>query len=199
MKIGVEILLCIRGLDIVKLHKVCYSSNCRLCIVKVFMTCTHWFDIIFSYQTIFRNPKSIRPYSVPTPERCNLPAAAIHATSDTVVIVDINAPAAHVAQHKWQPNTPDGQGAPFLFQHGKSSLNSTSGTFMRMFKGQAGSTADDWQFPQAPAFAASGIRSSSIVSITWDKDIITGKSLFFLSTISSSNSPLLTFLFEISP
>lgn len=49
---------------------------------------------------------------------------------------------------------------------------------MRMFKGQAGSTADEWQFPQAPAFAASGIRSSSIVSITWDKDIITGKYLF---------------------
>ncbi|KAA0049017.1 hypothetical protein IC582_012315 [Cucumis melo] len=129
---------------------------------------------VLHLQTIFRNPKSVRSYPVPTPERCNLPAAAIHATSDTVVIVDINAPAAHVAQHKWQPNTPDGQGAPFLFQHGKSSLNSTSGTFMRMFKGQAGSTADEWQFPQAPAFAASGIRSSSIVSITWDKDIITG-------------------------
>lgn len=49
---------------------------------------------------------------------------------------------------------------------------------MRMFKGPAGTTADEWQFPQAPAFAASGIRSSSIVSITWDKDIITGKHLF---------------------
>lgn len=129
---------------------------------------------VLHLQTIFRNPKDIRSYSVPTPERCNLPAAAIHATSDTVVIVDINAPAAHVAQHKWQPNTPDGQGAPFLFQHGKASMNSTSGTFMRMFKGQAGSAAEEWQFPQAPAYAASGIRSSSIVSITLDKDIITG-------------------------
>lgn len=52
---------------------------------------------------------------------------------------------------------------------------------MRMFKGQAGSTAEEWQFPQAPAFAASGIRSSSIVSITWDKDIITGKAFVYLS------------------
>lgn len=146
----------------------------------------------FSNQTIFRNPRDIRSYSVPSSERCNLPAAAIHATSDTVVIVDINAPAAHVAQHKWQPNTPDGQGTPFLFQHGKASLTSASGTFMRMFKGQAGSVADEWQFPQAPAFAASGIRSSSIVSITWDKDVITGKHLFnYLS--------VLPYFFNFSP
>lgn len=70
-------------------------------------------------------------------------------------------------------------------------MNSTSGTFMRMFKGQAGSAAEEWQFPQAPAYAASGIRSSSIVSITLDKDIITGKHLFnYLSTTLSFNSPL---------
>ena len=51
---------------------------------------------------------------------------------------------------------------------------------MRMFKGPAGSGADDWHFPQALAFATSGIRSSDIVSITCDNEIITGKYLFVL-------------------
>ncbi|KAF5453352.1 hypothetical protein F2P56_028258 [Juglans regia] len=129
---------------------------------------------VLHLQTIFRNPNEVKPYVVPAPERCNLPAAAIHASSDSVVIVDINAPAAHIAQHKWQPNTPDGQGTPFLFQHGRASASSTGGTLMRMFKGPAGSGADEWQFPQALAFATSGIRSSAIVAITCDKEIITG-------------------------
>ncbi|PON35234.1 WD repeat containing protein [Parasponia andersonii] len=129
---------------------------------------------VLHLQTIFRNPKEVKPYAVPTPERCNLPAAAIHASSDTVVVVDINAPAAHVAQHKWQPNTPDGQGTPFLFQHGRPTVSSSGGTFLRMFKGPAGSGSDDWHFPQALAFATSGIRSSAVVSITCDKEIITG-------------------------
>ncbi|XP_057980626.1 BEACH domain-containing protein C2 isoform X2 [Malania oleifera] len=128
---------------------------------------------VLHLQTIFRNPKELKPYAVPTPERCNLPAAAIHASSDSVVIVDMNAPAAHIAQHKWQPNTPDGQGTPFLFQHGKAVASSTGGTFMRMFKGPAGSS-DEWHFPQALAFATSGIRPSAVVTITRDKDIITG-------------------------
>ncbi|XP_015584318.2 BEACH domain-containing protein C2 [Ricinus communis] len=129
---------------------------------------------VLHLQTIFRNPKEVKPYPIPSPERCNLPAAAIHASSDTVIIADINAPAAHVAHHKWQPSTPDGQGAPFLFQHGKASASSASGTFMRMFKGPAGSGPDEWQFPQALAFASSGIRSTAVVSITCDKEIITG-------------------------
>ncbi|KAK9274411.1 hypothetical protein L1049_019225 [Liquidambar formosana] len=130
---------------------------------------------VLHLQTIFRNPKEVKPYVIPTPERCNLPAAAIHASSDTVVIVDINAPAAHVAQHKWQPNTPDGQGTPFLFQHGKAAVaSSPGGTFMRMFKGPTGSGSDEWHFPQALTFATSGIRSSAVVSITCDKEIITG-------------------------
>ena len=86
----------------------------------------------------------------------------------------MNAPAAHVAQHKWQPNTPDGQGTPFLFQHGKTTSGSGGGTFMRMFKAPAVS-AEEWQFPQAVAFPVSGIRSQAIVSITCDKEIITGK------------------------
>nr|KYP64267.1 Neurobeachin-like protein 2 [Cajanus cajan] len=128
---------------------------------------------VLHLQTIFRNPKEVKPYAVPFPERCNLPAAAIHASSDTVVVVDMNAPAAHVAQHKWQPNTPDGQGTPFLFQHRKATLASAGGSLIRMFKAPAASGAE-WQFPQAVAFAVSGIRSQAIVSITCNKEVITG-------------------------
>ncbi|KAF9687750.1 hypothetical protein SADUNF_Sadunf02G0125400 [Salix dunnii] len=129
---------------------------------------------VLHLQTIFRNPKEVKPYTVPAPERCNLPAASIHASSDAVIIVDIYAPAAHIAQHKWQPNTPDGQGAPFLFEHGKALTSSAGGTFMRMFKGQSVSGGDECHFPQALAFASSGIRSKAVVSITHDKEIITG-------------------------
>ncbi|KAL3348988.1 hypothetical protein AABB24_022249 [Solanum stoloniferum] len=129
---------------------------------------------VLQLQTIFRNPRAAKPYTVPHPERCNLPAAAMQASSDSLVIVDTNAPAAHVAQHKWQPNTPDGQGAPFLFQHGKPGASSAGGTFMRMFKGPTGSESEEWHFPQALAFAASGIRGSSVVAITCDKEILTG-------------------------
>ncbi|CAL9245584.1 unnamed protein product [Arabidopsis halleri] len=120
---------------------------------------------VLHMQTIFRNPKAIKPYPIPAPEHCNLPAAAIKASSDTVVIVDMNVPAAHVAQHKWQPKTPDGQNTPFIFHHGKPS--STGGTLIRMFK-------TDWEYPQAQAFASSGIRSSSVTAITNDGEIITG-------------------------
>ncbi|XP_012083537.1 BEACH domain-containing protein C2 isoform X2 [Jatropha curcas] len=129
---------------------------------------------VLHLQSIFRNPKEVKQYTVPAPERCNLPAAAIRASSDAVIIADINAPAARLAQHKWQPNTPDGQGSPFLFQHGKAAANSASGTFMRMFKGPAVSGTDEWNFPQALAYAASGVRSTAVVSITCDKEIITG-------------------------
>lgn len=85
----------------------------------------------------------------------------------------MNAPAAHVALHNWQPNTPDGQGTPFLFQHGKTTAGAAAASFMRMFKVPTGS-GDGCQFPQALAFAASGIRSSAIVAITQNKEIITG-------------------------
>ncbi|MBA0769276.1 hypothetical protein Gotri_018023 [Gossypium trilobum] len=131
---------------------------------------------VLHLQTIFRNPREVKSYAVPSPDRCNLPAAAIHASSDSVIIVDTDAPAAHIAQHKWQPNTPDGQGAPFLFQHGKATTSSAGGALRRMFRGSAaaGSGSDDWHFPQALAFSSSGIRNSSIVSITCDKEIITG-------------------------
>lgn len=122
---------------------------------------------------------------VPNSERCNVPAAAICASQDSVIIVDINAPSANVVFHKWQPNTPDGHGTPFLFQHGRAAANSTGGAFMRMFKGHSGSNVEDWQFSQALAFSASGITSSSVVAITSDKDIITGRCIlvFLLSTL----------------
>lgn len=126
-------------------------------------------------KTIFRNPKVVQPYVVPSPENCNLPAAAIQASSDMIVVVDWSAPAAHVAKHKWQPNTPDGHGTPFLFQHGKATSGAGGGTLMRMFKGPSGS-GEEWQYPQALAFGVSGIRSQAIISITCDQDIITGKS-----------------------
>ncbi|XP_073101635.1 BEACH domain-containing protein C2 [Elaeis guineensis] len=129
---------------------------------------------VLHLQTIFRNPTEVRPYVVPNPERCNVPAAAILASHDSIVVVDVNAPAANVALHRWQPNTPDGHGTPFLFQHGKTSASSTGGALMRMFKGSGGSGTEDWQFPRALAFAASGIRSSAVVAITCDKEIITG-------------------------
>ncbi|XP_074273089.1 BEACH domain-containing protein C2-like [Silene latifolia] len=128
---------------------------------------------VLQLQTIFRNPKELKPYTVPMPERCNLPASAMLASTDSIIVVDIHAPAAHVAQHKWQPNTPD-KGAPFLFQHGKATQSSSGGALMRMFKGPTGAISDDSQFPQALAFPVSGIRSSAIVAITSDKDIITG-------------------------
>ncbi|WOH09388.1 hypothetical protein DCAR_0728845 [Daucus carota subsp. sativus] len=129
---------------------------------------------VLHLQTIFRNPTEIKPYVVPSPERCNLPAASLFASSDYLVVVDTNAPAAHIAQHKWQPNTPDGQGAPFLFQHGKSSANNSTATFMSMFKKSPSYGSDDWNFPQARAFATSGFRSSAVVAITCDREIITG-------------------------
>lgn len=124
-------------------------------------------------QTIFRNPNKIKPYVVPNPERCNVPAAAIFASSDSVVVVDVNAPDAHIALHKWKPNTSDGHGSPFIFQHGKGT-GSAGGPLSRMFRGPAGSASEDWQFPQALAYPTSGIRSSAIVAVTCDKEIITG-------------------------
>ncbi|RDX89246.1 BEACH domain-containing protein C2, partial [Mucuna pruriens] len=142
---------------------------------------------VLHLQTIFRNPKAVKQYAVPSPEHCNLPAAAIHASSDMVVVVDLNAPAAHVAQHKWQANTPDGQGTPFLFQHGKAATGSAGGTLIRMFKGPAG-TSEEWQYPQALAFAVSGIRSQAIVSITCDKEIITGSEDFYSESEETHDS-----------
>uniref|UniRef100_A0A0A9DBP3 Uncharacterized protein n=1 Tax=Arundo donax TaxID=35708 RepID=A0A0A9DBP3_ARUDO len=44
---------------------------------------------------------------------------------------------------------------------------------MRIFKGSA-SSAEDYEFPRAIAFAASAIRSSAVAAATYDKEIITG-------------------------
>ncbi|KAI3504354.1 hypothetical protein L1887_32955 [Cichorium endivia] len=130
---------------------------------------------VLHMQTIFRNPKEVNPYHVPSPQHCNLPASAIHATSDALVIVDTNAPSAKIALHKWHPNTPDEHGMPFMFQHGKGIVNSSGGGgFLRMFKGKSRSRSAGRVFPQAHAYAASGIRSSSIVSITHNNEVITG-------------------------
>ncbi|XP_075518514.1 BEACH domain-containing protein C2-like [Primulina tabacum] len=125
-------------------------------------------------QTIFRNPRDVKPYVVPYSERCNLPASAIRASSDSLIIVDTNVPAAHIAHHKWQPNAPDGQGTPFLFHHGRPGGVAGGGAFMRMFKGPTASGSEEFHFPQALAFPTSGIQSSEIVSITCDGEIITG-------------------------
>nr|CAB3485370.1 unnamed protein product [Digitaria exilis] len=128
---------------------------------------------VLQLQTIFRNPNELQSYVLPHPDRCNVPASAMLVSNDSIVVVDVNVPAARVALHNWQPNTPDGQGTPFLFHHGRNAANSTSGALMRIFKGSAGS-AEDYEFPRAIAFAASAIRSSAVVAVTCDKEIITG-------------------------
>lgn len=45
---------------------------------------------------------------------------------------------------------------------------------MRMFKGQSPPGLDEWHFPQASAFAVTGIRNKAVVAITCDREIITG-------------------------
>jgi hypothetical protein len=128
---------------------------------------------VLQLQTIFRNPNELKSYMLPHSDRCNVPASAMLVSNDSIVVVDVNVPAARVALHHWQPNTPDGQGTPFLFHHGRNASNSTSGALMRIFKGSAGS-AEDYEFPRAIAFAASAIRSSAVVAVTCDKETITG-------------------------
>ncbi|KAK1430336.1 hypothetical protein QVD17_12999 [Tagetes erecta] len=130
---------------------------------------------VLHMQTIFRNPKEVKQYDVPSADRCNLPASAIHATSNSLVIIDTNAPSAKIALHKWHPNTPDGDGMPFMFQPGINKLN-TSGRskgFMRFFRGRNG-PAGSKEYPQAHAYAAPGLRISSLVSITYNNEVITG-------------------------
>uniref|UniRef100_J3M096 BEACH domain-containing protein C2 n=1 Tax=Oryza brachyantha TaxID=4533 RepID=J3M096_ORYBR len=128
---------------------------------------------VLHLQTIFRNPSELKSYLLPNPDRCNVPASTMFVSNDSIVVVDANVPAAHVALHQWQPNTPDGQGTPFLFHHGRNAANSTSGALMRIFKGSSNS-GEDCDFPRAIAFAASGICSSAVVAVTCDKEIITG-------------------------
>ncbi|AQK73327.1 BEACH domain-containing protein C2 [Zea mays] len=127
---------------------------------------------ILQLQTIFRNPSEVRSYVLPSPEHCNVPASTMLVSNDCLVVIDSNVPTAHVALHHWQPNTPDGLGAPFLFHHGKNAINSSGGAIFRIFKGSSGS-AEDYQFPRAVAFAASAVQSSSAVVVTCDKEVIT--------------------------
>ncbi|KAI5434558.1 hypothetical protein KIW84_021408 [Lathyrus oleraceus] len=67
---------------------------------------------VLHLQTTFRNLNEVKPCVVPPPEL-------------------------RVAQQRWQPNTPDGHGTPFLFQHRKVTAGSAAGTLMRMFKAPA--------------------------------------------------------------
>ncbi|KAG0534790.1 hypothetical protein BDA96_04G310100 [Sorghum bicolor] len=129
---------------------------------------------ILQLQTIFRNPSEVRSYVLPSPEHCNVPASTMLVSNDCLVVIDSNVPTAHVALHHWQPNTPDGLGAPFLFHHGKNAINSSGGAIFRIFKGSSGS-AEDYQFPRAVAFAASAVQNSSAVVVTCDKEVITGR------------------------
>ncbi|XP_024526779.1 BEACH domain-containing protein C2 [Selaginella moellendorffii] len=121
---------------------------------------------VLHLQTIFRNPSSTVSYSIPSPERCNVPAAKLLAASDSIVTVDLNVPACHVAMHRWQPNTPDGQGSPFLFQHSKSAAGSNGGSLMRMFRGQPVVGTEESHFPRVIALQAHGIRSDAAVAIS---------------------------------
>lgn len=129
---------------------------------------------VLHLQTIFKNPSSAQCYTVPYCERCNVPAGAICTTYDSVITVDMNAPACCVAVHKWQPHTPDGQGMPFHFQHGKPAAISGGGALIRLFSRQAGSGSAEWHYPRANALVAPGIRSRSVVAITRDAYVLTG-------------------------
>lgn len=128
-------------------------------------------------QTIFRNPNTTKAYAVPNPDRLNLPAKELRTTPDSVVTVDMHAPACHVAVQKWHPNSPDGRGMPFLFQHGRSNLASSSG-LMRIF---ARPTDDEEnRFPKAVALSPAGVKLGSIVAITGDGRFLLTGLLHFL-------------------
>lgn len=129
---------------------------------------------VLHLQTVFRNPSATQCYTVPLSERCNVPAGAICATHESVITVDMNAPACSVAVHKWQPHTPDGQGLPFHFQHGKPAASSGGGALIRMFSRQAVSGSGEWRYPRAVALAAPGVRSNRVVAITTDAHLLTG-------------------------
>ncbi|KAG0502912.1 hypothetical protein HPP92_002984 [Vanilla planifolia] len=123
--------------------------------------------------TIFRNPNEVRPYVVPNPDRINVPASSIYASQDSVIVVDTNAPCSCVAMHKWQPNTPDGQGT-FSISTWKNCSELHWWGIHALVQESDGLCFRRMAIPRALAFAASGIQSSAIVAITCDKEIITG-------------------------
>lgn len=88
----------------------------------------------------------------------------------------MNAPACHVAVHRWQANTPDGRGLPFLFHYAKLNAGSSSGALIRMFRGQPGSSNDENRYPRVAALSATGINPTAIVAITPDgRHLLTGE------------------------
>eukprot|EP00271_Cylindrocystis_brebissonii_P020687 TRINITY_DN695_c0_g1_i4.p1 TRINITY_DN695_c0_g1~~TRINITY_DN695_c0_g1_i4.p1 ORF type:complete len:556 (+),score=109.02 TRINITY_DN695_c0_g1_i4:106-1773(+) len=79
-------------------------------------------------------------YSIPYAEKLlNVPAARLLVTKDSVTTVDLQVPACHVALHRWQPNTPDPRGWPFLFSPGRQpTVGSGGAAFLRLLKGAGG-------------------------------------------------------------
>ncbi len=127
-------------------------------------------------QTVFRNPHATKAYAIPGSDRLNVPATEVRATHDSIVTVDMEVPTCHVAVHRWQPNTPDGRGMPFLFQHGRSNLSANSGALMRMFsKPQEDS---ECRYPRAIALTPAGVKLGTVVAITPDgRYLLTGQTL----------------------
>ncbi|CAK9224782.1 unnamed protein product [Sphagnum troendelagicum] len=128
---------------------------------------------VLHLQTVFRNPHATKAYAIPGSDRLNVPATEVRATHDSIVTVDMEVPTCHVAVHRWQPNTPDGRGMPFLFQHGRSNLSASSGALMRMFsKPQEDS---ECRYPRAIALTPAGVKLGTVVAITPDgRYLLTG-------------------------
>lgn len=124
-------------------------------------------------QTIFHNPNTVKFFAIlGHADQLNLPASELRATHESIVTVSMGAPACQVAVHKWQPNTPNGRGMPFLFQHSRTNLN-TSGGLLRMFS----KPVDDGEnhFPRILALAPAGVNLGTIVAITPDgQHLLTG-------------------------
>eukprot|EP00850_Spirogloea_muscicola_P020769 SM000226S07410 [mRNA] locus=s226:160492:175617:+ [translate_table: standard] len=100
----------------------------------------------FHQHTIFCTPASLKEYSIPQGHQLNMPAGRLAVTASVIVAVDNQ-----VAMHKWKVNTPDGKGAPFIFNPKASSLTrSSSGAFMRIF-GKGSSSSDQSQSLDSPA------------------------------------------------
>lgn len=141
-------------------------------------------------QTIFRNPNTTKAYAIPGPDRLNVPAIEVRTTHDSIVTVDMEVPSCHVAVQRWQANTPDGRGMPFLFQHGRSNLGASGGALMRMFSRPV--EDEESRFPKAVALPPAGVKLGSIVAITPDgKHLLTGQK----TTLEPARSFSLLFLF----
>jgi hypothetical protein len=129
---------------------------------------------VLHLQTVFRNPKATKAYAIPGFDRLNVPAIEIRTTHDSIVTVDMEVPACHMAVHRWQANTPDGRGMPFLFQHGvRSNLSASNGGLMRMFS--KAPEDNESRYPRAVALAPAGVKIGTLVAITPDgRYLLTG-------------------------